>query len=68
MINSSIYDWTMIMCSCSLTKPKLLYIPSEYVYVYIEILDSLNYFDKSIIVIKLLKIDTVIFHTTQNSH
>jgi len=31
-------------------------------------LDSLNYFDKSIIVIKLLKIDTVIFHATQNSH
>jgi len=34
------------------------------VYVLIEIFDALNYFDKSIIVIKLLKIETVLFHAT----
>jgi len=68
MFNSSIYDWTMIICSCSLTKPKVLNTPNEYVYVQIEILDSLNYFDMSIIVRQLLKIETLDFHATQNSH
>jgi len=68
MINSSIYDRTMIMCSSILPKPKLLNIPNEYVYGYIEIFDFLNYFDKSIIVINLLKIETLVFHATQKSH
>jgi len=68
VIISSIDEWIMSMCSCSLTKPKHKNIPNENVYVKIEIFDSLNYFDKSIIVIKLLKIDTEIFQTTQNSH
>jgi len=58
MINSSIYDWTLIIWLFSLTKPKLLNIPNELVYVEIEIFDSLNYFDKPIIVITLLKIET----------
>jgi len=66
MNNSSIYDWTMIMCSCSLTKPKRLNIPNEYVCVNRN-LDFLNYFDKSIMVIKLLIIETLVFHATQNS-
>jgi len=68
MINSFIYDWTMIIHSCILTKSKLLNISNEYVYVKIKIFDSLNYFDKSIIVIKLLKKETLVFHATQNSH
>jgi len=68
MIDSSIYDWTTIICSCSLNKPKILNIPNEYVYVQIEICDSLNYFDKPIIILKLLKIETLVFHATQNSH
>jgi len=55
------------MRSYSLTKPKLLIIPNVCVYVYIEIIDSLNYFDKSIIVRRLLKIETLVFHATQNS-
>jgi len=67
MFNSSIYDWSMLMCSYSLTKPKLLNIPNVCVYVYIEIIDSLNYFDKSIIVRKLHKIETLVFQATQNS-
>jgi len=68
MMNISIYYWTFIICSCSLTKPKLLNIPNEYLYVQIEIFDSLNYFDKPIIVIKLLKIETLVFLATQKSH
>jgi len=68
MINKSIYDWTMIICSCNKTKPKLLNIPNENVYVYIEIFDSLNYFDKPIIVITSLKIETLVFRATQISH
>jgi len=55
------------MCFYSLTKPKHLNIPNVCVYVYIEILDSLNYFDKSIIVRKLIKIEPLVFHATQNS-
>jgi len=68
MMNSSIYDLTIIICSCSLTKPKLLNNPNVYLYVQIEIFDSLNYFDKPIIVIKLLKIETLVFLATQKSH
>jgi len=33
MISSSIYDLTIIMCSCSLTIPKILNIPNEDEYV-----------------------------------
>jgi len=68
MINNSIYDCTMIMCSFSLTKQKILNIPNEYVYVQIEIVDFSNYFDMSIIVIKFLRIETLVFHATQYSH
>jgi len=68
VIIRSIDEWIISMCSCSLTKAKQINIPNENVYVKIEIFDSLNYFDNSIIVIMLLKIDTVIFQTTQNSN
>jgi len=64
MINRSIYDWTMIICSFSLTKPKLLNILNEYVYVQIVTFDSLNYSDKPIIVIMLLKIQSLVFYAT----
>jgi len=55
------------MCYYSLTKPKHLNIPNVCVYVYIELSDSLNYSVKSIIVRKLLKIESLVFHATQNS-
>jgi len=66
MFNVSIYDWSMSICSCSLIKPKFINI--SYAYVKIEIFHSINYFDKSNFIIKLLKIETLVFYATQNSH
>jgi len=68
MINSSIYDFTIIMCCYSLTIPKLLNIPNEYVYVQIEIYWFLKLLWQVYYRYKVFKIETLVFYATQNTH
>jgi len=57
--NRSIYNRFSSMCSCNLTNHNLAKYSN--MYVQIEIVCSLNYPDQSMIRIKLLKIETLVF-------
>jgi len=54
------------MSSCILNNHKYPNIPK--VYEQIQVFDSLNFFDQSMILIILHKIKTLVFRVTQNSH
>jgi len=54
------------MSSCILTNHKYSNIPK--VYEHIQVFDSLKFFNQSMILIILHKIETLVFHVTQNSH
>jgi len=68
MVNSSIYELTIIMCSCSLAIPKLLNIPNNYEYVKIEIFWFLKLLWQVCYHNKVFKLETLVFYATQNSH
>jgi len=53
------------MSSCILTNHKYSIIPKGYEQ--IQVFDSLNFFDQSMILVILQKIETLVFHVTQNS-
>jgi len=63
--NYSIYS-RRIMSSCILTNYKYSNIPK--VYEQIQVFDSLYFFDQSMILIILHKIETLVFPVTQNLH
>jgi len=54
------------MFSCIITNNMYSNIPK--VYEQIQLFDSLNFFDQSVIRIILLKIETQVFRETQKSH
>jgi len=63
--NYSIYN-RRIMSSCIITNHKYSNIPK--VYEPIQLFDSLNILEQSMILIILLKIETLVVRATQNSH
>jgi len=61
--NYSIYN-RRIMSSCIITNNKSSNIPK--VYEQLQLFDSLNFLDQSMILIILLQIETLVFRATQN--